>query len=253
MSAEDRVSTVDPIEVERFASIASEWWDPNGKFRPLHQINPIRLGFIRQEICRCFGRDTKATSILAGLRVLDIGCGGGLLSEPLARLGGEIIGADASATNIDIAKFHAGESGLAIDYRTTAAEDLAAAGERFDAVFALEIVEHLQDVPAFINICGGMLKPGGLMVVSTINRTAKAFALAIIGAEYVLRWLPRGTHQWSKFVTPDELRQAFEGCGLAPGRSAGMIFDPLRGEWKLSETDTGVNYLIAADRSLRIA
>lgn len=246
-------STVDPAEITRFSAMASEWWDPKGKFRPLHQINPLRLTFIRDEVCRRFGRDPKSTQVMAGLRILDIGCGGGLLSEPLARLGGDVVGADASATNIEIAKLHAEQSGLAIDYRAVPAEDLAAANETFDVVLALEIVEHVPDMPAFIDVCAGMLRPGGLMVVSTINRTGKAFALAIVGAEYVLRWLPRGTHQWSKFVTPDELREAYRASGLTPGRSAGMVFDPLRGQWKLSETDTGVNYLLAADRPLRVA
>lgn len=248
-----KASTVDPAEIARFSAMAGEWWDPKGKFRPLHQINPLRLSFIRDEVCRRFARDAKTTQVLAGLRVLDIGCGGGLLSEPLARLGGDIIGADASATNIEIAKLHAAETGLAIDYRATTAEALAEAGETFDIVLALEIVEHVPDMAAFVAICASMLRPGGLMVVSTINRTAKAFALAIVGAEYVLRWLPRGTHQWSKFVTPDELRQAMTAGGLAPGNASGMVFDPLRGQWKLAPGDLGVNYLIAADRPLRVA
>ncbi len=246
-------STVDPAEIERFSAMAGEWWDPKGKFRPLHQINPLRLAFIRDEVCRRFARSTKSAKVLAGLRVLDIGCGGGLLSEPLARLGGDVVGADASATNIEIARLHAADSDLAIDYRATTAEALADRGETFDVILALEIVEHVPDMPAFIAICAGMLRPGGLMVVSTINRTARAFALAIVGAEYVLRWLPRGTHQWSKFVTPDELRAALTAGGLAPGHSAGMIFDPLRGQWKLSDHDVAVNYLLAADRPLRIA
>jgi 2-polyprenyl-6-hydroxyphenyl methylase/3-demethylubiquinone-9 3-methyltransferase len=246
-------STVDPAEIARFEAMAGEWWDPKGKFRPLHQINPLRLGFIRDEVSRRFARSTKTPKILSGLRILDIGCGGGLLSEPLARLGGKVVGADASATNIEIAKLHAAESGLAIDYRATTAEDLAAARERFEIILALEIVEHVPDVGAFLSHCASMLRPGGLLIVSTINRTAKAFALAIVGAEYILRWLPRGTHQWNKFVTPDELRAAFRADGLDPGRIAGMIFDPLRGEWRLSDTDIGVNYLIAADRPLQIA
>jgi 2-polyprenyl-6-hydroxyphenyl methylase/3-demethylubiquinone-9 3-methyltransferase len=250
---DERASTVDPAEIARFERMAGEWWDPKGKFRPLHQINPLRLGFIRDEVSRRFARGTRTPKIMAGLRILDIGCGGGILSEPLARLGGNVVGADASAINIAVAKRHAAESGLPIDYRATTAEDLAAARERFDIVLALEIVEHVPDVEAFVRICAGMLRPGGLMVVSTINRTAKAFALAIVGAEYVLRWLPRGTHQWNKFVTPDELRAAFRAGRLDPGRAAGMIFDPLRADWRLSERDLGVNYLIAADRPLLIA
>lgn len=253
MATATQTSTVDEDEIARFSSMAGEWWDPKGKFRPLHQINPLRLSFIRDEICRRFGRDPKSTQVAAGLRILDIGCGGGLLSEPLTRIGGEVIGADASTTNIEIAKLHAEQSGLTIDYRATTAEALATDDERFDIVLALEIVEHVPDMAAFVDICAGMLRPGGVMVVSTINRTAKAFALAIVGAEYVLRWLPRGTHQWSKFVTPKELEDAYRSTGLAPGRKAGMIFNPLRGEWRLSNSDTDVNYLYAADRPLRIA
>lgn len=246
-------STVDPEEIARFEAMAGEWWDPKGKFRPLHQVNPLRLAFIRDEASRRFARSTKTPKILSGLRILDIGCGGGLLSEPLARLGGKVIGADASATNIEIARRHAAESGLEIDYRATTAENLAAARERFDIILALEIVEHVPDVPQFIRLCAEMLQPGGLLVVSTINRTPKAFGLAIIGAEYILRWLPRGTHRWDKFVTPDELRSAFRAGGLDPGRASGMVFNALRGEWRLSEKDLGVNYLIAADRPLLIA
>jgi 2-polyprenyl-6-hydroxyphenyl methylase/3-demethylubiquinone-9 3-methyltransferase len=249
----ERASTVDEAEVNRFTAMAGEWWDPKGKFRPLHQINPLRLRFIRDEVCRRFGRSPKSTQTMVGLRILDIGCGGGLLSEPLARLGSHMIGADASATNIEVAKLHADQSGLAIDYRATTAEALAASGEHFDVVLALEIVEHVPDMAAFVEICAGMLRPGGVMVVSTINRTAKAFALAIVGAEYILRWLPRGTHQWQKFVTPSELRAAYTKAELTPGRSAGMIFNPFQGQWKLSDTDIEVNYLLAADRPLRVA
>ncbi|MGD9739586.1 MAG: bifunctional 2-polyprenyl-6-hydroxyphenol methylase/3-demethylubiquinol 3-O-methyltransferase UbiG [Bauldia sp.] len=252
LDSQDKTSTVDEAEIARFSALAGEWWNPKGKFRPLHQINPLRLSFIKDEVCRRFGRDPRSLDTLKGLRVLDIGCGGGLLTEPVARLGGRVVGADASATNIEIAKLHAARTGLSIDYRATTAEDLAAAGERFDVVLALEIVEHVPDMAAFAAICAGMLRPGGLMVVSTINRTARAFALAIVGAEYVLRWLPRGTHQWSKFVTPDELREAFIAADCVPGATAGMVFDPLRGAWKLSG-DIAVNYLMAADRPLRIA
>jgi len=246
-------STVDDAEVNRFTAMAGEWWDPKGKFRPLHEINPLRLKFIRDEICRRYGRSPNTAQLMAGLRILDIGCGGGLLSEPLASLGGEVIGADASATNIEVAKVHAVQSGLTIDYRTTTAEALAAADEHFDVVLALEIVEHIPDMSVFVKICAGMLRPGGVMVVSTINRTAKAFALAIVGAEYILRWLPRGTHRWSKFVTPNELRAAYTKAELEPGRSAGMTYNPLQGQWNLSDSDVDVNYLLAADRPLRVA
>ncbi len=252
MTTTATTSTVDPEEIARFSRIAGEWWDPKGKFKPLHQINPLRLGFIKEEVCRRFGRDMRSTDTFSGLRVLDIGCGGGLLSEPVARLGGKVLGADASATNIEVAKLHAERSGVAIDYRATTAEDLAAAGERFEVILAMEIVEHVPDMPAFIAICAGMLKPGGLMIVSTINRTARSFALAIVGAEYVLRWLPRGTHQWSKFVTPEELRSALSAAHLEPGNTTGMIFDPLRFDWRLSR-DTAVNYFMAADRPLLMA
>lgn len=253
VGVQSKFTTVDQDEIDRFSALAGEWWDPKGKFRPLHQINPLRLKFIRDEVCRRFGRDPKSARVMTGLRVLDIGCGGGLLTEPLARTGANIVGADASQTNIEVARYHAEQSGVAIDYRATTAEALAAAGEKFDVILALEIVEHVPDVQAFIDVCAGMLKPGGLMVVSTINRNTKAFALAIVGAEYVLRWLPRGTHRYSKLVTPDELYEAFTEAGLAPGNTAGMVFNPLRGEWRLSETDIDVNYLFAADRPLRVA
>jgi 2-polyprenyl-6-hydroxyphenyl methylase / 3-demethylubiquinone-9 3-methyltransferase len=245
-------NTVDEAEVARFSAMASEWWDPYGKFRPLHDLNPLRLAFIKDEVCRRFGRDPKSANALAGLRVLDIGCGGGLLSEPIARMGGRVVGADASAVNTEVARRHAERAGLDIDYRAMAAEDLAAAGERFDVVLAMEIVEHVTDVPTFIGVCAEMMKAGSVAVVSTINRTAKAFALAIVGAEWILGWLPRGTHQWSKLVTPAELRDAFAAADLEPGRIAGVAYDPFRGEWKLS-TDTDVNYMIAADKPLRIA
>lgn len=242
----DKASTVDEAEIARFSAIAGEWWDPTGKFRPLHQINPIRLAFIKEEICRRFGRDPLAVECIRDLRVLDIGCGGGLLSEPIARLGGDVVGADASGTNIAVARLHAERSGARVDYRATTAEALAEAGERFDLVLALEIVEHVPDMSAFISICAGMVNPGGLMIVSTINRTFKAFALAIVGAEYLLRWLPRGTHQWSRFVTPAELSNAFRAAGLTPGRRSGMVYNPIAGDWRLNAGDTDVNYLMAA-------
>ncbi|MCW5698100.1 MAG: bifunctional 2-polyprenyl-6-hydroxyphenol methylase/3-demethylubiquinol 3-O-methyltransferase UbiG [Bauldia sp.] len=247
-SVRERVSTVDEAEIARFSAIADQWWDPTGKFRPLHQINPLRIAFIKEEICRQFGRDPFHFDCISGLRILDIGCGGGLLTEPIARLGGAVVGADASATNIAVAKLHAERAGLPIDYRATTAEDLAAAGERFDLVLALEVVEHVPDPAAFIALCAELVNPGGLMVVSTINRTMKAYALAIVGAEYILRWLPRGTHQWKRFVTPDELTAAFAAGGLTPGRKTGMVYAPLGGFWRLNAADTDVNYLMSAAR-----
>jgi 2-polyprenyl-6-hydroxyphenyl methylase/3-demethylubiquinone-9 3-methyltransferase len=196
--------TVDEAELARFAALAGEWWDPRGKMAPLHKFNPVRLGYIRDAACRRFGRDSKRLDALKGLRILDIGCGGGILSEPLARIGADVVGADPAATNIEAARLHAADGGLAIDYRATTAEALAEAGERFDIVLAMEVVEHVADVNLFVKLTGAMVKPGGMMIAATLNRTLKSFALAIVGAEYVLRWLPRGTHTWDKFVTPNE-------------------------------------------------
>src|SRR6185295_14590029 len=205
-----RDSSVDDAEVARFSALAAEWWDPRGKMGVLHKFNPVRLGFIKEAACRRFERDGKRLDCLTGLRILDIGCGGGLLCEPLARLGAAVVGADPAAANIAAARLHAADAGLPIDYRETTAEALADAGERFDIVLAMEVVEHVADMKLFVARCAEMVKPGGLMIAATINRTLKSFALAIVGAEYVLRWLPRGTHQWDKFVTPDELEIAME-------------------------------------------
>src|SRR5690606_39205269 len=198
---ENRISgTVDEAEVARFSALAAQWWDPTGKFKPLHKFNPVRLGYIKEQVCARFGRDPRAPGAFVGLRFLDIGCGGGLLCEPMARLGAEVVGADASATNIEVAKLHAAESGVMIDYRATTAEDLADAGEKFDVILNMEVVEHVADIDLFVAKCAEMVKPGGIMFVATINRTLKALGLAIVGAEYVLRWLPRGTHQFGKLV-----------------------------------------------------
>jgi 2-polyprenyl-6-hydroxyphenyl methylase / 3-demethylubiquinone-9 3-methyltransferase len=240
-------STVDAAEVERFSRLAADWWNPRGKMAPLHKFNPARLAYIRDEVCRRFARDPKRLDSLTGLRMLDIGCGGGLLSEPLARLGAEVLGADPSDTNIGVARLHAVEYGLAIDYRATTAEALSAAGERFDVVLAMEVVEHVADVNLFVTLAASMVRPGGLMIVATLNRTLKSFALAIVGAEYVLRWLPPGTHQWDKFVTPNELEIALSLGGLRVIDRTGVAYDLLRDRWELS-ADMDVNYMLAAER-----
>jgi 2-polyprenyl-6-hydroxyphenyl methylase / 3-demethylubiquinone-9 3-methyltransferase len=242
-----RTTTVDQAEVERFSALAADWWNPRGKMAPLHKFNPVRLGYIRDLVAEHCSRDVKQHACLKGLRMLDIGCGGGILSEPLARLGASMVGADPSRMNIEAARLHAVQSGLTIDYRETTAEDLAEAGERFDVVLAMEVVEHVADVNLFVECCASMVKPGGMMIGATLNRTLKSFALAIVGAEYVLRWLPRGTHQWDKFVTPNELEIAMEKAGLRVTDEQGVIYNLLRDEWQLS-TDTDVNYMLAAER-----
>lgn len=242
-----RGGTVDEAEVARFSALAEDWWNPRGKMAPLHKFNPVRLGYIRDQVTAHFGRDPKQLGCLKGLRILDIGCGGGILSEPLARLGASVVGADPSETNIEAAKVHAEQSGLEIDYRATTAEDLSAAGERFDVVLAMEVVEHVADVNLFVKSCAAMVKPGGLMIAATLNRTLKSFALAIVGAEYILRWLPVGTHDWNKFVTPNELEIAMELAGLRVTGERGVIYNPLRDEWRLS-SDTDVNYMMVAER-----
>jgi 2-polyprenyl-6-hydroxyphenyl methylase/3-demethylubiquinone-9 3-methyltransferase len=238
-------ASVDPAEIERFSAMAAEWWDPQGKFRPLHKFNPVRLGFIRDRIAAHFGRDVTAQAPLSGLRLLDIGCGGGLVAEPMARLGASVLGADAAERNIGVARAHAAESGLGIDYRCTSAEALAAGGERFDVVLTLEVVEHVADLNGFLACCGQMVKPGGLLIAATLNRTLKAYALAIVGAEYILGWLPRGTHDWKKFVQPHELAQGLRRAGLTMQDVTGVSYDPLADRWSISG-DTDVNYMMVA-------
>ncbi|MHB0950556.1 MAG: bifunctional 2-polyprenyl-6-hydroxyphenol methylase/3-demethylubiquinol 3-O-methyltransferase UbiG [Allorhizobium sp.] len=246
MSAEAR-TTIDQSEVDRFSAMAAEWWDPTGKFRPLHKINPVRLAYIRDQVCAHFGRDPKARRPLEGLRILDIGCGGGLLSEPVARMGADVVGADASERNIGIAQTHAAQTGVEVDYRAITAEALAEAGETFDVVLNMEVVEHVADVDFFISTCASMVRPGGLMLISTINRTFKAAALAIIGAEYVLGWLPRGTHQYEKLVRPEELEAPLSKSGMEILERTGVFFNPLRNQWNLSP-DIEVNYMMLAKR-----
>ena len=238
-------ATLDDAEVQRFAAMAAEWWDPNGKFRPLHKLGPARLAFVRQEIVRHFDRGSGGLRPFEGLTVLDIGCGGGLVSEPVARLGASVTGIDPAAENIEAARRHAEGQGLTIDYRSTLVEDLVAEGRTFDCVLCLEVVEHVPDVAAFLATCARLVRPGGLMVLSTINRTLKAYALAIVGAEYVLRWLPVGTHQWERFVTPDELARHAEAAGLVPAAREGLVYNPLKDVWSLSQ-DLDVNYMASA-------
>jgi 2-polyprenyl-6-hydroxyphenyl methylase/3-demethylubiquinone-9 3-methyltransferase len=239
--------TVDEAEIARFSALAETWWDPRGKMAVLHKFNPVRLAYIRDAACRRFGRDARRLDCLDGLRVLDIGCGGGLLSEPLARLGASVVGADPSETNVRVASLHAETTGVAVDYRATTAEALAQAGERFDIVLAMEVVEHVADVPLFVRVCADMVKPGGLMVAATLNRTLKSWGLAIVGAEYVLRWLPVGTHQWDKFVTPAELARSISAAGLEVSGESGVVYDLFRDRWQLS-TDMDVNYMLLAER-----
>jgi 2-polyprenyl-6-hydroxyphenyl methylase/3-demethylubiquinone-9 3-methyltransferase len=241
-------NTVDPAEIAKFEAMAADWWDPSGKFRPLHMMNPVRLDYICAQIDAEVGRNRRGTGPFAGLRILDIGCGGGLLSEPMARLGAAVVGADAAERNIPVAKLHAERSGLTIDYRHTTAEALAAAGEAFDVVLAMEIVEHVADPQAFVTTCRDLLRPGGLLVMSTINRNAKSFMAAIVGAEWVMRWLPRGTHDWSKFITPDELHGLIRQAGLEPVDRKGFVFNPVSWKWSISDRDLSVNYVAAAVR-----
>jgi 2-polyprenyl-6-hydroxyphenyl methylase/3-demethylubiquinone-9 3-methyltransferase len=241
-------SSIDTAEIERFSRLASTWWDPRGPMAPLHKLNPVRLGYIRDKATAHFGRDPKKLDCLKGLRMLDIGCGAGILSEPLARLGATMVGADPSEENIAVASAHAEDNGVDVDYRATTAEALAAANEKFDVVLAMEVVEHVNDVGEFVATCASMVKPGGLMIAATLNRTLKSFALAIVGAEYVLRWLPRGTHQWDKFVTPAELERAIESTGLNVTGERGVIYNPFADRWQLS-SDMDVNYMLVAENN----
>jgi 2-polyprenyl-6-hydroxyphenyl methylase/3-demethylubiquinone-9 3-methyltransferase len=242
-------SSIDPAEVERFSAMAAEWWDPTGKFKPLHLFNPVRLGFIRDEAARRFGRDIKQPRPFEGLRLLDIGCGGGLLCEPMARLGFAVTGVDASARNIGVARAHAEPQGLDIDYRAGAAEALLAQGEPpFDVVLNMEVIEHVADPRLFLKDCVKLLRPGGLMIVATLNRTLKAHALAVVGAEYVLRWLPPGTHDWKKFIKPAEILEFLRGEPVSIAGPFGVSYDPLSGRWAPSG-DTQVNYMMTVDKS----
>ncbi|PIE16373.1 MAG: bifunctional 3-demethylubiquinol 3-O-methyltransferase/2-polyprenyl-6-hydroxyphenol methylase [Rhodobacterales bacterium] len=239
-------TTIDPEEVAKFEAMAAEWWDETGKFKPLHMMNPCRLGYITNQIATHFDRDLTAAQPFAGLRLLDIGCGGGLLSEPMARLGADVVGADAAEGNIPVARIHAEQQGLEIDYRHSTAEALAEAGEQFDVVLNMEVIEHVADPQSYLNACQQLLKPGGLMLCSTINRNLKSYAVAIVGAEHIMRWLPKGTHEWHKFITPDELLDLIRLAGLEPVSKSGFVFNPLCWSWSVSDRDLSVNYTTAS-------
>ncbi|SEK73632.1 3-demethylubiquinone-9 3-methyltransferase [Roseovarius nanhaiticus] len=239
-------STIDDAEVAKFQAMAEEWWDPTGKFKPLHMMNPCRLDYITQQIAAEFERDLEGDAPFKGLRILDIGCGGGLLAEPIARLGADVVGADAAERNIPVARLHAEKSGLEIDYRHTTAEAMAEAGEEFDAVLNMEVVEHVSDPLAYLTACRDLLKPGGLQICSTLNRNPKSYIMAIIGAEHVMRWLPKGTHDWNKFITPDELYDLLTQAGLEPVDRKGFVFNPISWSWSISDRDLSCNYVTAS-------
>lgn len=246
MSAMDPTNTIDPSEVAKFEAMAAEWWDKTGKFKPLHMMNPVRLGYITRQIAAHFGRDQTAKTPFKGLRLLDIGCGGGLLSEPMAELGADVVGADAAAGNIPVARIHAKQSGLKIDYRHTMAEALVKDGEQFDVILNMEVIEHVSDPQAMLNACYALLKPGGIMMCSTINRNPKSYMMAIIGAERIMRWLPVGTHEWDKFITPDELCEMIGIAGLQYTNRSGFVFNPVTWSWSISDRDLSVNYVTAS-------
>jgi 2-polyprenyl-6-hydroxyphenyl methylase/3-demethylubiquinone-9 3-methyltransferase len=241
-------STIDLAEVEKFAAMAEAWWDPAGKFRPLHRLNPVRVGFIRDRAAAHFDRDAEAPAPLEGLTLLDIGSGGGLLTEPMARLGALATGVDATPRNVEVARLHAEETGTSVTYLNCAAEDLVAQGKSFDIVLAMEIIEHVADVDAFLDACARLMKPGGILFLATMSRTVKSYAMAIIGAEYVLRWLPKGTHDWNRFIRPSEMAKGLRRHGLALSELSGVSYNPFKDTFHLSR-DLDVNYMAVAKRN----
>ncbi len=244
-----RINTIDPKEVAKFEAMATEWWDTDGKFKPLHMLNPTRLDYIVEQIAAEFARNLSIKNPFKDLRILDIGCGGGLLSEPMARLGATVVGADAAERNIPVAQIHAEQSGLEIDYRHTSAEAIVQTGETFDVILNMEVVEHVADPLGFLTACKDLLKPNGLMLCSTINRNPKSYLMAIIGAEHIMRWLPKGTHEWDKFITPDELFELIKSAGLNPVDRKGFVFNPFKWSWSISDKDLSVNYVTASIKS----
>jgi 2-polyprenyl-6-hydroxyphenyl methylase / 3-demethylubiquinone-9 3-methyltransferase len=245
MTSTSLAPSVDPAEVAKFSKLAAEWWDPSGKFAPLHKFNPVRLAFIREQALARFRRDRQSLRPFDGLSLLDIGCGGGLLSEPMTRLGFAVTGADASEKNIGTARAHAAQSGTQVDYRVTTAESLAEAGESFDVVLNMEVVEHVADVKAYLTACARLVKPGGVTIVATINKTLKSLLLAKFAAEYVLQWMPKGTHDWNRFLSPEEIQKSLQEIGLTILKTQGVFFDVLTWDWRLSN-DVDVNYMVVA-------
>jgi 2-polyprenyl-6-hydroxyphenyl methylase/3-demethylubiquinone-9 3-methyltransferase len=235
-------TTIDRSEIEKFAAMAEAWWDPTGKFRPLHRLNPVRVSFIRDRVASHFGRNPEDLTPLEGLSLIDIGSGGGLLTEPMARLGAQVTGVDATPRNVEVARLHAEQAGVKAIYLNCAAEDLVAQGQRFDVVLAMEIIEHVSDVDAFLEACSRLLKPGGIMFIATMSRTIKSYAMAIIGAEYVMRWLPKGTHEWNRFIRPSEMARGLRAQGLSLAELTGVSYNPFKDTFHLSR-DLDVNYM----------
>jgi len=250
-TSEQESKSLDSDEIARFEAMAEQWWSPTGKFKALHKFNPVRLSYIREQLGAHFNLDLSQDQPLKGLRILDIGCGGGLLSEPIARLGADVVGADPGRANIETAKIHAKASGLTIDYRCNSAEELANAGEEFDVVLNMEVIEHVLDVQSFMQACCKMVKPNGLHFVATLNRTQKSYLLAILGAEYILRWLPKGTHDWKKFLKPDEIKVFFNENNLIEKQRIGVTYSPFLDKWNLA-SDMSVNYMMLANRSAKV-